>query len=100
MENLWNEICSWEWEYMLRLAVACLCGACVGFERSRRFKDAGVTGAVDIGKICYPVKNGGMAVAIGMRGRIICRGDAGHILVGSAAKLGKAVYFHWAGVGN
>ncbi len=42
MENLWNEICSWEWEYMLRLAIACLCGACVGFERSRRFKDAGV----------------------------------------------------------
>ncbi len=42
MENLWNEICSWEWEYMLRLATACLCGACVGFERSRRFKDAGV----------------------------------------------------------
>lgn len=42
MSNLWNEICSWEWEYMLRLAVACLCGACVGFERSRRFKDAGV----------------------------------------------------------
>ncbi|MBQ7956511.1 MAG: MgtC/SapB family protein [Clostridia bacterium] len=27
---------------MLRLVVACLCGACVGFERSRRFKDAGV----------------------------------------------------------
>ncbi len=42
MENLWNEICSWEWEYVLRLAIACLCGACVGFERSRRFKDAGV----------------------------------------------------------
>ena len=42
MENIWNEIISWEWEYMLRLAVACLCGACVGFERSRRFKDAGV----------------------------------------------------------
>ena len=42
MENLWNEICSWEWEYVLRLATACLCGACVGFERSRRFKDAGV----------------------------------------------------------
>ena len=42
MENIWNEIVSWEWEYMLRLVVACLCGACVGFERSRRFKDAGV----------------------------------------------------------
>lgn len=42
MENLWNEICSWEWEYVLRLAIACVCGACVGFERSRRFKDAGV----------------------------------------------------------
>ncbi len=42
MEGLWNEICSWEWEYVLRLAIACLCGACVGFERSRRFKDAGV----------------------------------------------------------
>ncbi len=42
MENIWNEICSWEWEYVLRLAIACLCGACVGFERSRRFKDAGV----------------------------------------------------------
>ena len=42
MENLWNEICSWEWEYLLRLVIACLCGACVGFERSRRFKDAGV----------------------------------------------------------
>ncbi len=37
-----KEICSWEWEYMLRLVVACMCGACVGFERSRRFKDAGV----------------------------------------------------------
>lgn len=42
MENIWSEIVSWEWEYMLRLVVACLCGACVGFERSRRFKDAGV----------------------------------------------------------
>ena len=42
MEALWNMICSWEWEYVLRLVVACLCGACVGFERSRRFKDAGV----------------------------------------------------------
>ena len=42
MENIWNEILSWEWEYMLRLVIACLCGACVGFERSRRFKDAGV----------------------------------------------------------
>ena len=42
MELLWKEICSWEWEYVLRLVVACLCGACVGFERSRRFKDAGV----------------------------------------------------------
>ncbi len=42
MENLWNMICSWEWEYVLRLAVACVCGAFVGFERSRRFKDAGI----------------------------------------------------------
>ncbi len=42
MENLWNIICSWEWEYVLRLAVACVCGAFVGFERSRRFKDAGI----------------------------------------------------------
>ncbi len=42
MENIWNEIVSWEWEYVLRLAIACICGACVGFERSRRFKDAGV----------------------------------------------------------
>ncbi|MBQ2829152.1 MAG: MgtC/SapB family protein [Clostridia bacterium] len=42
MENLWNIICSWEWEYVLRLAIACVCGAFVGFERSRRFKDAGI----------------------------------------------------------
>lgn len=42
MGNLWSMICSWEWEYVLRLVVACLCGVCVGFERSRRFKDAGV----------------------------------------------------------
>ncbi|MBP3330649.1 MAG: MgtC/SapB family protein [Clostridia bacterium] len=42
MANIFNEILSWEWEYLLRLVVACLCGACVGFERSRRFKDAGV----------------------------------------------------------
>lgn len=42
MENLWNEICAFEWEYLLRLVIACLCGASVGFERSRRFKDAGV----------------------------------------------------------
>lgn len=42
MEKIWEIISAWEWEYMLRLIVACLCGACVGFERSRRFKDAGV----------------------------------------------------------
>lgn len=39
---VFKAISSWEWEYMLRLVVACMCGACVGFERSRRFKDAGV----------------------------------------------------------
>lgn len=42
MENLWSMICSWEWEYVLRLVIACVCGAFVGFERSRRFKDAGI----------------------------------------------------------
>lgn len=42
MENIWNTIASFEWEYVLRLIVACLCGACLGYERSRRFKDAGV----------------------------------------------------------
>lgn len=42
MENIWNAIISFEWEYVLRLVIACICGAFVGFERSRRFKDAGV----------------------------------------------------------
>ncbi len=42
MADLWSEVSSWEWEYVLRLVVACVCGAFVGFERSRRFKDAGI----------------------------------------------------------
>ena len=29
-------------EFMLRIAVACLCGFCIGFERSKRYKEAGV----------------------------------------------------------
>lgn len=28
--------------FALRLITACLCGACIGFERSRRFKEAGI----------------------------------------------------------
>lgn len=29
-------------DFAMRLLVACLCGACIGFERSRRFKEAGI----------------------------------------------------------
>lgn len=31
-----------EWEYFIRIVVACICGACIGFERSRRQKEAGI----------------------------------------------------------
>lgn len=31
-----------EAEFFLRIVVACLCGACIGIERSRRFKEAGI----------------------------------------------------------
>ena len=31
-----------QWEYLIRIVVACFCGGAVGFERSRRLKDAGV----------------------------------------------------------
>lgn len=30
------------WEFILRLLLACLCGALVGYERNRRHKDAGI----------------------------------------------------------
>ena len=30
------------WDFFIRLLVASVCGACIGFERSRRFKEAGV----------------------------------------------------------
>ena len=29
-------------DFFIRLAVACICGAAIGFERSRRFKGAGL----------------------------------------------------------
>lgn len=29
-------------DYFLRILVSCLCGACIGLERSRRFKEAGI----------------------------------------------------------
>lgn len=29
-------------DFFIRIIVACLCGACIGFERSRRFKEAGI----------------------------------------------------------
>ena len=30
-----------ELDFFIRILVACLCGACIGFERSRRLKEAG-----------------------------------------------------------
>ena len=29
-------------DFALRIVLACVCGACIGFERSRRFKEAGI----------------------------------------------------------
>lgn len=29
-------------DFMARILLACLCGACIGFERSKRFKEAGI----------------------------------------------------------
>lgn len=29
-------------DFMVRIMLACLCGACIGFERSKRFKEAGI----------------------------------------------------------
>ena len=29
-------------DFLLRLLVACACGAAIGYERSRRFKEAGI----------------------------------------------------------
>lgn len=29
-------------DFMVRILLACLCGACIGFERSKRFKEAGI----------------------------------------------------------
>lgn len=31
-----------ELDFFIRILVACLCGACIGFERSRRLKEAGI----------------------------------------------------------
>ena len=29
-------------EFFIRILVACICGACIGFERTKRLKEAGV----------------------------------------------------------
>ena len=29
-------------DFILRITVSCLCGACIGFERSKRYKEAGI----------------------------------------------------------
>ena len=29
-------------DFFIRIAVACLCGACIGLERSKRYKEAGI----------------------------------------------------------
>lgn len=29
-------------EFFIRILIACLCGACIGYERSKRFKEAGI----------------------------------------------------------
>ncbi len=47
MTALFDEIgvaLPWQWQlaFFVRIAAACLCGAAVGFERSRRFKEAGI----------------------------------------------------------
>ena len=31
-----------EADFFFRILLACLCGACIGIERSRRFKEAGI----------------------------------------------------------
>lgn len=39
-----NEQFSWmqEFDFFCRILLACVCGACIGFERSRRLKEAGI----------------------------------------------------------
>lgn len=35
--SVWQEL-----DFFIRILLACLCGACIGFERSRRLKEAGI----------------------------------------------------------
>ncbi len=35
--SIWQEL-----DFFVRILLACLCGACIGFERSRRLKEAGI----------------------------------------------------------
>jgi putative Mg2+ transporter-C (MgtC) family protein len=42
-ENMAKQFSFWQYgEFFLRIMIACVCGAAIGFERSRRFKGAGI----------------------------------------------------------
>lgn len=42
-EYMMGQFSLWQYaEFFVRILVACVCGACIGFERSKRFKEAGI----------------------------------------------------------
>ncbi|MDE7243896.1 MAG: MgtC/SapB family protein [Oscillospiraceae bacterium] len=43
IEYLNSQFSVWQnLDFFLRIVVSCICGACIGFERSRRYKEAGI----------------------------------------------------------
>ena len=41
-------------DFLLRILIACACGAAIGYERSRRFKEAGIRTHVIV--CCEPIQ--------------------------------------------
>ena len=66
--------------------------------RAARLQNTGIPGALQLGKVGYPIKNTGAAIAVRNRLGIISGGNRQHVFKGPGTQLGQAVDFHRAGV--
>ena len=88
-------------DFILRLVLACICGAAIGFERSRRFKGAGIRTHIIVccgAALMMIVSKYGFADLIGSTGEVTLFGTHGTDPARIAAQVVSGISFLGAGV--
>lgn len=93
--SVWQEL-----DFFIRILLACLCGACIGFERSRRLKEAGIRTHVIVccaAALLMIVSKYGFADLTSMTGEVF-NGTRGADPARVAAQVVSGISFLGAGV--